>query len=216
VEDSLRRLGTDRIDLYQLHRPDQNTPIGETIEALDGLVRSGKVREIGCSNFSAGQIREAEGAVRDGAARFISVQNEYSLMHRDVEKDVLPECVRRSLAFLPYFPLANGLLTGKYRLGQPLPPGSRGEAGWGPKVFTEENLRAADRLREFAEARGRSLLELAFSWLASRPSVASVIAGAKSPEQAQANARAAGWRLTEGDLTELDRIVAQHAGNLLP
>ena len=216
VEDSLRRLGTDRIDLYQLHRPDQNTPIGETIEALDGLVRSGKVREIGCSNFSAGQIREAEGAVRDGAARFITVQNEYSLMHRDVEKDVLPECVRRGLAFLPYFPLANGLLTGKYRLGQPLPPGSRGEAGWGPKVFTEENLRAADRLREFAEARGRSLLELAFSWLASRPSVASVIAGAKSPEQAQANARAAGWRLSEGELTEVDRIVAQHAGKLLP
>ena len=216
VEDSLRRLGTDRIDLYQLHRPDQNTPIGETIEALDGLVRSGKVREIGCSNFSAGQIREAEGAVRDGAARFISVQNEYSLMHRDAEKDVLPECVRRGLAFLPYFPLANGLLTGKYRLGQPLPPGSRGEAGWGPKVFTEENLRAADRLREFAEARGRSLLELAFSWLASRPSVASVIAGAKSPEQVQANARAAGWRLSEGELTEVDRIVAQHAGKLLP
>ena len=215
VEGSLRRLGTERIDLYQLHRPDPNTPLGETLEALDGLVRSGKVREIGCSNFSAEQIREAEGAVRDGAAHFISVQNEYSLMHRQVEKDVLPECVRRKLVFLPYFPLANGLLTGKYRLGQALPPGSRGAAGWGPKVFTEENLRAADRLREFAESRGHSLLELAFSWLTSRPSVASVIAGAKSPEQAQANARAADWRLTEADLTEVDGILAQHAGKVL-
>src|ERR1039458_6920725 len=131
VEDSLRRLGAERIDLYQLHRPDPNTPVGETLEALDGLVRSGKVREIGCSNFSAEQIREAEGAVRDGAGRFISVQNEYSLMHRQVEKDVLPECVRRKLVFLPYFPLANGLLTGKYRLGPALSPGMRRRAGRG-------------------------------------------------------------------------------------
>ena len=215
VEDSLRRLGTERIDLYQLHRPDPNTPVAETLEALDGLVRSGKVREIGSSNFSAEQIREADGAVRDGAARFISVQNEYSLMHRQPETDVLPECIHRRLAFLPYFPLANGLLTGKYRLGQALPPGSRGEAGWGPKVFMEENLIVADCIREFAESRGHSLLELAFSWLASRPSVASVIAGAKSPEQAQANARAARWRLTEGDLTEVDDILAQHASKPL-
>src|SRR5690349_11650479 len=123
VEDSLRRLGTERIDLYQLHRPDPNTPIGETLGALERLVRSGKVREIGASNFSADQIREAEAAVPEGAARFVSVQNEYSLMHRQPEKDVLPECIRRGLAFLPYFPLANGLLTGKYRPGQELPPG---------------------------------------------------------------------------------------------
>jgi aryl-alcohol dehydrogenase-like predicted oxidoreductase len=179
-------------------------------------VRSGKVREIGASNFSAQQIREAGGAVRHGAARFIAVQNEYSLMHREPETDVLPECMRLGLAFLPYFPLANGLLTGKYRLGQALPPGSRGEAGWGPKVFMEENLIVADCIREFAESRGHSLLELAFSWLASRPSVASVIAGAKSPEQAQANARAAGWKLTEGDLTKVDGILAPHAGKPLP
>src|ERR1022692_3141053 len=177
VEDSLRRLGTERIDLYQLHRPDPNTPVAETLEVLDGLVKSGKLREIGSSNFSAEQIRE-----RDGAARFISVQNEYSLMHRQPETDVLPECIHRRLAFLPYFPLANGLLTGKYRLGQALPPGSRGEAGWGPKVFMEEKLRAVDRLREFAESRGHSLLELAFSWLASPPSVASAIAGADAAE----------------------------------
>jgi aryl-alcohol dehydrogenase-like predicted oxidoreductase len=216
VEDSLHRLGIDRIDLYQLHRPDPNTPIGETLEALDGLVKSGKVREIGCSNFSAGQIREAGDAVRPGAARFVSVQNEYSLMHRQAEKDALPECVRRGLPFLPYFPLANGLLTGKYRLGQALPAGSRGEDGWGPKVFTEENLVIADRLREFAESRGHSLLELAFSWLASRPAVASVIAGAKSLEQVQANVHAAGWRLTEADLVEVDRVLAPHASKVLP
>jgi aryl-alcohol dehydrogenase-like predicted oxidoreductase len=215
VEDSLRRLGTDRIDLYQLHRPDANTPIGETLEALDGLVKSGKVREIGCSNFSAEQIREADQAVRDGHARFISVQNEYSLMHRQVEKDVLPECIRRGLAFLPYFPLANGLLTGKYRAGQAPPPGSRAESGWGPKVFTDENLKIVDRLREFAESRRHSLLELAFSWLASRPSIASVIAGAKSPEQAQTNARAASWRLSERELTEIDSLLAPHAEKVM-
>jgi aryl-alcohol dehydrogenase-like predicted oxidoreductase len=214
VEDSLRRLGTDRIDLYQLHRPDATTPIGETLETLDGLVKSGKVREIGCSNFSAEQIREAGEAVRPGAARFVSVQNEYSLMQREAEKEVLPECVRGGLAFLPYFPLANGLLTGKYRQGQALPPGSRGEAGWGPKVFTEENLETADRLRNFAESHGHSLLELAFSWLATRPAATSVIAGAKSPEQAQANARAAEWKLTEADVTIVNRILAPQAAGV--
>jgi aryl-alcohol dehydrogenase-like predicted oxidoreductase len=215
IEDSLRRLGTDRIDLYQLHRPDPNIPIGDTLEALDGLVKSGKVREIGASNFSVEQIHEAEAAVRVGAARFVSVQNEYSLMHRQPEKDVLPECIRRGLAFLPYFPLANGLLTGKYRRGQAPPKGSRGEAGWGPKVFTEENLEIVESLRQFAESRGHTLLELAFSWLLSRPAVASVIAGAKAPEQAQANARAADWTLTEADLVEVDRILAPHGSAVL-
>ncbi len=210
VEDSLKRLGTDRIDLYQLHRPDPKTPIAETLEALDGLVKSGKVREIGSSNFSAAQIREAEAAVHPGAARFVCVQNEYSLLKREPEKDVLPECIRRGLAFLPYFPLANGLLTGKYRRGRPLPAGSRGKDEWGPKVFTEENLQIADDLQQFAESRGHSLLELAFSWLASRPAVASVIAGAKSPEQAVSNSRAADWALTPSDLAEVDRILAQH------
>lgn len=215
AEDSLRRLGTDRIDLYQLHRPDPNTPIADTLEALDRLVKSGKVREIGASNFSVEQIREAEAAVRSGAARFVSIQNEYSLMHRQPEKDVLPECVVRKLAFLPDFPLANGLLTGKYRPGQAPPPRSRGGDGWGPKVFTEENLALADSLRQFAEARGHSLLELAFCWLASRPCVASIIAGAKSPEQAAANARAANWKLTDAELAEIDRIVAQHGSKVL-
>jgi aryl-alcohol dehydrogenase-like predicted oxidoreductase len=215
VEDSLRRLGVERIDLYQLHKPDATTPIGETLEALDGLVKAGKVREIGCSNFTAEMIREAEDAVRPGGSRFVSVQNEYSLLRREVEKDVLPECVRRGLAFLPYFPLASGLLTGKYRRGEALPAGSRGQDGWGPKVFTEENLAIADELRGFAEARGHTLLELAFSWLASRPAVASVIAGAKSAEQARANAKAVDWKLTEAELVGVDRILAPHAKTVL-
>jgi aryl-alcohol dehydrogenase-like predicted oxidoreductase len=215
VEASLRRLGADRIDLYQLHKPDPETPIGETLEALDRLVKSGKVREIGASNFSVEQIREAEEAVRPGAARFVSVQNAYSMLHRQPEKDVLPECVRRGMAFLPYFPLANGLLSGKYRIGEPPPPGSRGAAGFGPKVFTDENLEIADNLRRFAESRGHSLLELAFSWLASRPAVASVIAGATSPEQVRTNAHAADWKLMDTDLVEVDRILAQHVSTVL-
>jgi aryl-alcohol dehydrogenase-like predicted oxidoreductase len=203
--DSLRRLGTDYIDLYQLHQPDPATPIADTLDALDDLVREGKVREIGCSNFSAGQLREAADAVKPGAARFVSVQNEYSIIRREPEKEVLRECERLKLAFLPYFPLASGLLTGKYRPGSPLPPGSRGDAGWGPKVFTEENLAMSEGLRRFAESRGHSLLDLAFSWLLAHPVVASVIAGATSPDQVRANAAAGNWRLTPADLEEVDR-----------
>lgn len=207
-EDSLRRLGTDWIDLYQLHQPDPDTPIADTLAALDQLVKAGKVREIGCSNFSLAQLQEAEAAVRAGAARFVSVQNNYSLLHRAPEADVLPECERAGLAFLPYFPLANGLLTGKYRPGQALPAGSRGEAGWGPKVFTEENLAKAESLGKFAAARGHSVLELAFCWLLAKPVVASVIAGAKTAEQVRANAAAVGWRLSADELVEVDRILA--------
>jgi aryl-alcohol dehydrogenase-like predicted oxidoreductase len=203
AEDSLRRLGTDYIDLYQQHQPDPTVPIAETLGALDQLVRAGKVREIGCSNFSAEQIREAEAAVRPGAARFVSVQNQYSLLHRDPEADVLPECERLGIAFLPYFPLANGLLTGKYRRGQPHPEGSRGAAGFGPKVFTNEKIALAESFAEFATSRGHTLLELAFAWLLSRPAVASVIAGAKTVEQVHQNAAAAGWILTESDISAL-------------
>jgi aryl-alcohol dehydrogenase-like predicted oxidoreductase len=201
AEDSLRRLGTDYIDLYQLHQPDPETPIADTLGALEELKQAGKVREIGCSNFSAAQIREAGG-------RFVSVQNQYSLFHREPEAEVLPECSRLGLAFLPYFPLASGLLTGKYRKGQPLPKGSRGDAGWGPKVFTDENLDKVERLIQFAEGRGHSLLELAFSWLAAQPAVASVIAGATSPEQVKANATAALWKLSPEELREIDTLVA--------
>ncbi len=205
AEDSLRRLRTDRIDLYQLHTPDAATPIADTLGALDELVRAGKVREIGCSNFSAAQIQEAQAAAGSGA-QFVSVQNHYNLLHREPEAAVLPECVRAGMAFLPYFPLANGLLSGKYRRGQPLPAGSRGGDGWGPKVFTEENLARAEALADFAGSRGHTLLELAMSWLASRPAAASVIAGAKTAEQVRANASAAAWKMTEEDLAEIESI----------
>ena len=207
AEDSLRRLGTDRIDLYQLHQPDAQVPIAETLGALDGLVRAGKVREIGCSNFSGDQLRAAGAAVREGGARFVSVQNQYSLVNREPEADAIPECVRSGIAFLPFFPLANGLLTGKYRRGQPLPEGSRARDGFGPKVFTDENLALVEALTEFAAGRGHSMLELAVSWLAAQPAVASVIAGAKSPEQVKANASAAGWRLTEADLAAIEAML---------
>lgn len=211
AEDSLRRLGTDYIDLYQLHQPDPSTPIADTLEALDRLVRAGKVREIGCSNFSAAQLREAAAAVKQGAARFVSVQNEYSLLHRDPEAEVIPECERLGIAFIPYFPLASGLLTGKYRKGQPPPPGSRGQAGFGPKVFTDRNLEIVERLTAFAESRGHTLLELAMSWLLAQPTVASVIAGATSPEQVKANAAATGWKLRADELARVDGVLAQAA-----
>ncbi len=206
--DSLKRLGTDYIDLYQIHRPDPDTPIADTLGALNDLIMEGKVREIGCSNFSAAQLREAESAAQSTGARFVSVQNEYSMIKREPEQDVLPECERLKLAFLPYFPLASGLLTGKYKPGTPLPAGSRGEAGWGPKVFSEENLKLAQSLGEFAESRGHTLLELAFAWLLSRDTIASVIAGAKSPEQVRANASDGGWQLGSEELEAVNQCIS--------
>ena len=207
VEDSLQRLGTDHIDLYQLHEPDPSTPIADTLGALQELVTQGKVREIGCSNFSAQQIREAEDAAGKGA-HFVSVQNHYNLFRRDDEAEVLPEVERRGWAYLPFFPLANGLLSGKYRKDQPAPSGSRADAGWGPKVFTPANLERVELLIQFAEQRGHSLLELAFSWLAARPIIASVIAGATTPEQVRANASAPLWKLTPDDLHKIDTLLA--------
>ena len=210
---SLRRLRTDRIDLYQLHRPDPTVPIEETLGALEELVRAGKVREIGCSNFSAEQLRAAEDAVapssRARAARFASVQNEYSLLQRAPEVEVLPECERLGLAFLPYFPLASGLLTGKYRLGAPPPEGTRltTAAGGRASVLGERSLGRVEALARFAESRGRTLLELAVSWLLSRRPVASVIAGATSPAQVRANAAAAGWRLDAAELAAVDVLL---------
>jgi aryl-alcohol dehydrogenase-like predicted oxidoreductase len=208
AEDSLRRLGTDRIDLYQLHQPDPDVPVAETLGAMNDLVRDGKVREIGCSNFSADQIREAEAAVRPGAVRFVSVQNEYSLLHREPEREVLPECERLGLAFLPYFPLASGLLTGKYRRGRPAPPGSRLASGGRYGNVNERSLHLVEALLRFAESQGHTLLDLAISWLLARPSVASVIAGATSPEQVRMNADAAIWRLSATDLAEIDALHA--------
>lgn len=207
AEDSLRRLGMDHIDLYQIHRPDPDVPIADTLGALHELVQAGKVREIGCSNFSAEQLREAETAAQ-GKSRFVSVQNEYSLFQREPENGVLEECARQGLGFLPYFPLASGLLTGKYRKGQPGPEGTRISADRLAEEGTQEKLDKVEALIQFAEARGHTVLELAISWLLARPTVASVIAGATRPEQVNANAAAANWRMTEAELAEIDRIVA--------
>jgi aryl-alcohol dehydrogenase-like predicted oxidoreductase len=207
LEDSLRRLGTDRIDLYQLHQPDPATPIADTLGALTDLVRTGKVREIGCSNFSASQIENARAAVAQGSAHFVSVQNEYSVLHRVPEQEVLGTCERFGMAFLPYFPLASGLLTGKYARGVAPPPGSRLSAAAAANRFlSDERLRVVEALTQFAESRGHSMLELAISWLLHRPVVASVIAGATSPEQVRANVHAGSWRLTDADLAEINRL----------
>ena len=210
LEDSLRRLGTDYVDLYQLHRPDPATPIGDTLGALADLVEEGKVREIGCSNFSAAQLQEAEAAARAGGPRFVSVQNEYSLLQREPELEVLPECERLGIAFIPYFPLKAGLLSGKYRLGEPPPAGTR-VAGMPAErqgaLLTPANLETVGALQRFAEGRGHSVLELAIAWLAAHGPVASVIAGATKPEQVWANVKAADWVLTDEELAEVDAIV---------
>ena len=205
LDASLQRLQTDTIDLYQIHTPDPNTPIADTLEALNDAVKAGKVREIGCSNFSAEQLRDARAT--PGPHYFASVQNEYSLLKREPEEDVLPECARTGVTFLPYFPLANGLLTGKYRNDSPFPESSRGKDAFGPKIFTPENLGFAEALASFAQSRNRSLLELAFSWLAARPQVCSIIAGAKTAEQVRANSSAAAWKLTAADFVELEGIL---------
>jgi len=214
VEASLSRLGTDYIDLYQLHEPDPDVPIADTLGALNELVLAGKVREIGSSNFSAEQIREAEAAVKPGTARFLSVQNRYSLLHREPEQDgVLTECERLGLAFLPYFPLESGLLTGKIRQGQAAPQGTRlSESGAASRFITDHNLAIVERLIHFAESRGHTILELAFAWLLARPAVASVIAGATKAEQVNTNAAAAGWSLTDADLAAIDTILSQPVG----
>ena len=211
AEDSLRRLGTDRIDLYQIHFPDAATAIGETLGALDELVRAGKVREIGCSNFSPEMLDDSSGVSRERAlARFVSVQNEYSMLRRAPEYGVLEACARNDVAFIPYFPLANGLLTGKYRHDQPAPEGSRLAnlpAERQADAFSQKNVTRVEALRGWADAHGHSLLELAFAWLLARREVASVIAGATKPEQARDNAAAASWVLREHELAEIDELL---------
>ena len=203
VEGSLKLLRTDVIDLYQIHRPDPSTPIGDTLEALDGLVRQGKVRFVGCSNFSGAQIAEARAvAEARGRSAFVSAQNPYSLLDRAIEADVASACAAAGMGILPYYPLANGLLSGKYRRGAPWPDGTR-LAQW---RVSEIEWETVEGLARYAEAAGRSLLELAFSWLAAQPGMLSVIAGATSPEQVAANATAAGWKLTESDLAEVERF----------
>ena len=206
-EDSLRRLGTDCIDLYWLHAPDPDTPVGDTLEALDRLVRDGKVRELGCSNFSAAQLDEAAEVAKERAIRpFATVQNDYSLLQREPEKEVLGACARLNMSFVPYFPLASGLLTGKYKRGEAPPEGTR-LAQWGAP--SDDRFDVVERLDALACAHGHTLHELALSWLAGKPEVASVIAGATKPEQVRANATATlAWQLTDTDLTEVDALTA--------
>ncbi|HEX6472457.1 MAG TPA: aldo/keto reductase [Streptosporangiaceae bacterium] len=206
VEASLRRLRTDYIDLYQLHVPDPVTPIEETLAALDDLVGAGKVRYIGSSNFSGWQIAEAAHvAERIGATPFVSAQNHWSLLERGVEAEVVPAARRYGLGVLPYFPLANGLLTGKVRRGRPVPEGSRLAERTG--YVTEDKLDRVEALAAWSERHGRSLLEVAIGALAAQPGCASVIAGATSPTQIKANAEAAEWAPTDDELAEVDEIV---------
>jgi aryl-alcohol dehydrogenase-like predicted oxidoreductase len=206
LDASLQRLQVETIDLYQIHRPDPNTALADTMQALNDAMKAGKIREIGCSNFSAEQMRAARATKVPHF--FSSVQNDYSMMNREPEAEVLPECARAGVAFLPYFPLANGLLTGKYRKGKPFPESSRGKDAFGPKLFTPANLDRAEALIAFSESQGHSLLDLAFSWLAARPEICSVIAGAKTSEQVRSNSRAASWKLTAAELAEVDRILS--------
>ncbi|MDA8275419.1 MAG: aldo/keto reductase [Actinomycetota bacterium] len=212
VDASLKRLGTDRIDLYQLHRPDPSTPIAETLGALAEVVRAGKVREIGCSNFNAAQLREAHAAAGDGP-RFVSVQNHLNLLNRADEADALPVCEELGIAYLPYFPLASGVLTGKYRRGEQPPAGTRLER-WGEhgaRLLDDATFDAVDALSAWASLHGRSLLDLAFAWLAAKPAVASVIAGATSPEQVASNVSAGAWVLSPEEVAEVDDLVARQS-----
>lgn len=209
VEASLRRLQTDWIDLYQLHKPDPQTPIDETLRALDDLVRSGKVRYIGASNLPAWQVADAQWIARElGTNRFISSQDEYSLIKRDAERELIPSLQHFEIGLLPFFPLANGLLTGKYQRGSAAPEGTRlaKASNLAERYLTDANLDRVERLREFAAANERSLLELAFSWLAAQPVVTSIIAGATRPEQIEQNVKAVEWTLTGEQLAKIDAI----------
>jgi aryl-alcohol dehydrogenase-like predicted oxidoreductase len=209
AEASLKRLRTDWIDLYQLHRPDPLTPIEETLRALDDLVRAGKVRFIGCSKLSPREVEEAQAtAQRLGLSAFVCCQDEYSLLNRDIERGLIPAAKAHGMGLLPYFPLASGLLSGKYRRDAPLPQGARltKEARLAGTFISERNWRVVEALAQFAGERGRSLLDLAVSWLLRDGVVASVIAGATSAEQVEANVRAASWTLSADDLAEVDCI----------
>ncbi len=211
VEASLKRLKTDWLDLYQLHRPDPLTPIEETLRALDDLVRQGKVRYIGCSNLPAWQMVEAQWTSRSlGLESFVSCQDEYSLLVRGIERDLLPAMQGYGLGLLPYFPLASGLLTGKYKRGEKPAAGTRFAhmTQLVDRYLTDKNFARVEALEAFVSRRGRNLLELAFSWLAGRPTVASVIAGATRPEQIAQNVRAVGWTLGAEELAEIDAITA--------
>ncbi len=207
VEASLKRLGTDHIDLYQQHRADAETPIEETLRALDDLVTAGKVRYLGNSNFNGFQLADADWTARsEGLNRFVSAQNHYNLLDRRIEREVLPACERFGLGMLPYFPLASGLLTGKYDRGQPAPENTRLSGERGRNALTDANFDVVEKLAGFAADRGHTLLELAMSWLACNPNVSSVISGATKIEQVEANVAAVSWKLTEEEQKEVNSL----------
>lgn len=213
IEESLQRLGTDRIDLYQLHFPDPRYPIEETLGVLDELVREGKVREIGCSNFDGTLLRAAAAAADQiGVGRFVNVQNQLNLMARKALDDTLPACQELGITFVPYYPLASGVLTGKYRRGGSVPAGSRladqVPADVRDRMLSERTHARLDALSTWAEARDHTVLDLAFAWLHGLPQVASVIAGATGPAQVVANCAAAGWHLEPDDVAEVTALVA--------
>jgi aryl-alcohol dehydrogenase-like predicted oxidoreductase len=205
IEGSLKRLRVEKIDLYQYHHPDGVTPLGETLAALDELIREGLVGAIGCSNFSAAELEEADRIARErGEARFVTLQNQYSLLEREIEAEVAPACERLGVSILPFFPLASGLLTGKYRRNQPGPEGSRLSSR--EQAGSDEQFEVVEALEAFAEASRVGILDVAIAGLAAQPAVASVIAGATKPEQVRANVAALKWQPSEADLAELDRI----------
>ncbi|MGO9604765.1 MAG: aldo/keto reductase [Candidatus Binataceae bacterium] len=209
AEASLRRLGTDYIDVYQLHAPDPETPQEETLAALDDLVRAGKVRYLGNSNFTGWQVADADWISRTrGIARYVSAQNEYNLLDRRIERDLLPACRKFGLGMLPYFPLASGFLTGKYRPGAEVPKGTRFALmqPMAKRILNDQNFATLTKLEEFARGRGHSMVDLAMSWLASQPIVSSVIAGATRPDQVTENVKACGWKLSAEELKEVDTI----------
>ena len=209
VEDSLRRLRTDYIDLYQLHKPDPRTPVEETLRALDDLVRAGKIRYVGCSNFAAWQLADAAWIARTHhLVPFVSAQNEYSLLVRDIEAELVPAMQKFGVGFLPYFPLGGGLLSGKYRRNAVLPQGARltDTKRSADRFLTERNWSIVEQMQALADERGFLLLDLALGWLASRPTVSSVIAGATSPEQVDANVAAVSARLPTDVLERVDTI----------
>ncbi|MGZ5987339.1 MAG: aldo/keto reductase [Caulobacteraceae bacterium] len=208
VEDSLTRLKTDWIDLYQFHQPDADTPIDETLRALDDLVSQGKVRYIGNSNFTGWQIANADWTAA-GGSRFVSAQNLYSLLERKVEFEVLPACEHFGLGFLPFFPLASGLLSGKYKRGEKPPEGTR-LAAWGSRgaaAMSDKNFDKVEKLEAWAGERGHTILELAFAWLLGHEVVSSVIAGATTPEQVKTNAATAAWELTPEEVMEVGDLI---------
>jgi aryl-alcohol dehydrogenase-like predicted oxidoreductase len=207
VEASLKRLGTDWIDYYQQHLPDPQTPIEETLRALEDLVKQGKVRHIGCSNFSPAQVDEAATVSKgQGLSSFLTTQSQFSLLVRDVEKELIPALERNGMGLIPFSPLGGGMLTGKYRPGAPLPTGTRLSDNPQNRFLNDANWKILEKLLAFCEKRGRGVLELAMSWLLAHPVIPSVIAGAMTPEQVQKNVDAVGWKLTAAEMAEIDGL----------